>query len=266
VSAASEAFDLANRTAVVIGAGSDIAAAAARRLAGAGARIVLGDIDAARLRRTHEALAAGGAEVAAQRTDVTRREDVETLVQAAVTRFGGVDILLNFAGVIHDAPVTETREADLDRILAVNLKGSFFGCQAAIPRMRARGAGSIVNMASSAGFAAIPNLSAYAISKAGIGALTKTLAREVGRDGIRVNAIAPGYIEGGMTTRNARRPDGSIDTAQVDADRERARRRNALAITGTPEDVAEVALFLAADASRYVTGQVLHTNGGGYMP
>jgi len=168
--------------------------------------------------------------------------------------------------VIHDAPVADLREADLDRVLAVNLKGAFFACQAAIPALRARGAGSIVNMASSAGFAPIPNLSAYAVSKAGVGALTKVLARELGRDGIRVNAIAPGYVAGGMTLRNARRADGSVDEAKLAADRERARKRNALGITGTPEDVAEVALFLAADASRYLTGQILHANGGGYMP
>lgn len=259
-------FDLSGRTAVVVGAGSDIASAAARRLSEAGARVVLGDIDESRMQAAADSLTAKGGNADVLRTDVTSRADVEALVARARDRFGGVDVMLNFAGIIHDAPVADTRESDLDRVLAVNLKGTYFGCQAVIPVMREQGSGSIINMASSAGFAPIPNLSSYAISKAGIAALTKVLAREVGRHAIRVNAIAPGFVEGGMTNRHAIRTDGSIDEEKLEADRTLARKRNALRITGRPDDIADVALFLASDLSRYITGQVIHANGGGYMP
>jgi 3-oxoacyl-[acyl-carrier protein] reductase len=200
------------------------------------------------------------------RTNVTRRADLDALVQRAVRTFGRIDVMANIAGIIHDAPVVETDEADLDRVLAVNLKGVYFGCQAAVSAMGDQGSGSIVNMASSAGFTPIPQLSSYSISKAGVVALTKVLAAEVGPRGIRVNAIAPGFVEGGMTTRHARRPDGSVDEEKMEVERARARKRNPLRTTGRPEDIANTTLFLASDASRYLTGQVLHPNGGTYMP
>ncbi len=260
------AFDLSGRTAVIAGAASDIGAAIALRLAAAGANVALGDVDEPRMEPTKAALAKAETGVLSLRTDVTRRADVEALVQRAVQAFGRIDVMANIAGIIHDASVLETEEADLDRVLAVNLKGVYFGCQAAVSAMGDQGSGSIVNMASMAGFTPLPNLSCYSISKAGVVALTKVLAAEVGPRGIRVNAIAPGFIEGGMTTRRARRPDGSVDDEKMEAERDRARRRNPLRITGQPEDIANTALFLASDASRYLSGQVLHPNGGAYMP
>jgi len=260
-----EAFELTGRTAVIAGAGSDIGAATALRLARAGANVVLGDLDPERLAVSAAALAADGHAVLSRRTDVASRPEVEALVGAAVERFGRVDVMANLAGVIHDALVEDTLEVDLDRILAVNLKGVFFGCQVAAAAMRPQGSGSIVNMASSAAFAPFPKLASYSISKAGVVALTRVLAVEVGPAGIRVNAVAPGFIEGGMSARRARRADGSIDAAQLEAERERARRRTPLRTTGLPEDVAHAVWYLASDASRYVTGQVLHPNGGALM-
>ena len=121
-------------------------------------------------------------------------------------------------------------------------------------------------MASIAGLAPFPELSCYSISKAGIIALTKVLATEVGSSGIRVNAIAPGFVEGGMTARFSRRPDGTVDDEKMEAERVRWRRYSPLRMTGQPEDIANAALFLASDASRYLTGQVLHPNGGAFMP
>ena len=259
-------FDLADRTAVIVGAGSDIGAATAQQLAMAGANIVLGDVDEQRLAATASQLGASGHAVFALRTDVTKRAEVDALVRCALQRFGRVDIMANLAGIIHDAPVEETGEADLDRILAVNLKGVFFGCQAAVAAMRGQGSGSIVNMASSAAFSPYPKLAGYSMSKAGVVSLTRVLAAEVGPHGIRVNAIAPGFIEGGMTTRRARRADGSLDEELLETERTRARRRIPLRITGQPEDVANAVLYLASDAARYVTGQVLHPNGGALMP
>jgi 3-oxoacyl-[acyl-carrier protein] reductase len=260
------AFDLSGRTAVIAGAASDIGAAIALRLAAAGANVALGDIDESRMEATESALAKAESGVLSLRTDVTRRADLEALVQRAVGAFGRIDVMANLAGTIHDGPVVETEEADLDRVLAVNLKGVYFGCQVAVSAMVEQGSGSIVNMASIAGLAPFPELSCYSISKAGIIALTKVLATEVGSSGIRVNAIAPGFVEGGMTARFSRRPDGTVDDEKMEAERVRWRRYSPLRMTGQPEDIANAALFLASDASRYLTGQVLHPNGGAFMP
>jgi 3-oxoacyl-[acyl-carrier protein] reductase len=259
-------FDLGGLTAVITGAASDMGVATALRLAAAGANVALGDIDAFRMEATAAKIADRGTGALSLPTDVTRRADVEALVERAVETFGRIDIMVNLAGIIHDARVTETDEADLERVLAVNVKGVYFGCQAAVSAMGERGSGSIVNMASLAAFAPIPQLSAYAISKAGIVALTKVLAAEVSGAGIRVNAIAPGFIEGGMTKRHSLNPDGTVDEAKMEAERARARDGIPLHITGRPEDIANATLFLASDASRYLTGQVLHPNGGSYMP
>lgn len=260
-----EAFDLSGRVAVVSGACSGMGRASARLLAAAGAHVVLGDVDASGLDDTASALEGADGRILVQPCDVTRSGDVEALVALASKELGRLDVMANLAGVIHDAPVLDTDESDLDRVLAVNLKGVYFGCQSAARVMQGQGSGSIVNMASSGAFTPIPQLSTYAVSKAGVVALTRTLAAELGRHGVRVNAIAPGYVEGGMTARHARRPDGSVDEVRMGEIRERTRRRNPLRILGRPEDVANALLFLASDASRYITGQVIHANGGSFM-
>jgi len=259
-------FDLGGLSAVITGAASDMGVATALRLAAAGANVALGDIDAPRIEATAAQIAESDTGALCLPTDVTRRSDVEALVERAVEKFGRIDVMVNLAGIIHDASVAETDEADLERVLAVNVKGVYFGCQAAVAAMGDQGSGSIINMASLAAFAPIPRLSAYAISKAGVVALTKVLAAEVSGAGIRVNAIAPGFIEGGMTRRHSLNPDGTVDEAKLEAERARAKKHNPLHITGSPEDIANATLFLASNASRYLTGQVLHPNGGSYMP
>ncbi len=253
------AFDLSGRSAVIAGAASDIGAAIGRVLAAAGARLVLGDVDADRLAGVAEALERDGAELASCTTDVTRREDLEALVGLAGE---APDVMVNLAGVIHDGAVVDLAEAEIDRLLAVNVKGVLFGCQAAARAMVARGRGSIVNMASSGAYGALPGLSLYGMSKAAVVSLTRTLAAEVGPSGVRVNAVAPGYVEGGMSARGARRDDGSVDEEAMATIRERTRQRMPLRVLGTPEDVANAVLYLASDAARTTTGQVLHPNAG----
>ncbi|MGH0037341.1 MAG: SDR family NAD(P)-dependent oxidoreductase [Myxococcota bacterium] len=260
-----EAYDLGGRTAVITGAASGMGQASARLLSAAGAAVILGDLKEGVLESLAAELLEAGAEVEWARCDVTEPGEVDALVARAEAR-GGVDVMANLAGVIHDSLVVDTTEADLDWVLSVNVKGVYFGCQAAARAMSARGRGSIVNMASSGAFTPVSELSTYSISKAGVVALTRVLAAEVGRSGVRVNAIAPGYIEGGMTYRRVRHADGSIDEEAMEKTRERVRRGNALPRLGTPEDVAHAVLYLASDASRYLTGQVLHANGGAYMP
>jgi len=253
------AFDLSGRTAVVAGAGSDIGAAIARALAGVGARLVLGDLDGTRLEAAAKTVREAGGEAEALVTDVTSGSSVEALVAAAGER---LDVMVNLAGVIGDASVADTSDEELERVLAVNVKGVFLGCRAAVRAMVPAGHGAIVNMASSGAYEPLPGLASYGMSKAAVVSLTRSLAAEVGRHGIRVNAVAPGYVEGGMSARRARRADGSVDPEKLAEVREQVRRRVPLGVLSQPDDVALAVLYLASDASRTTTGQVLHPNGG----
>src|SRR5262249_52633634 len=173
----------------------------------AGARVALADVDDAGLGETAAAIGAAAALVV--RTDVSKRSEVESLVARASAAFGRLDVMANVAGHLHERAVTETEEADLDRVLAVNLKGVFFGCQAAARAMAPQRSGSIVNVSSSAAFEPYPTLSAYSMSKAAVVALTRVLAAELGASGVRVNAVAPGAVETPMGLARARRPAAS---------------------------------------------------------
>lgn len=253
-----DAFSLEGRTALLTGAASDIGAAVARVFLAVGARVFLGDRDEARLARVAEALGAAG-DVTTRALDVTRSDSVEAFFAAAGER---LDVLVNLAAVIGDASVADTFDDELDRVFDVNAKGTFRCCRTAVRRMIPRGEGAIVNVASSGAYEPLPGLASYGMSKAAVVSLTRSLAAEVGRHGIRVNAVAPGYVEGGMSERRARRPDGSLDEAALAAVREQVRRRVPLGRLSAPEDVAHAILYLASDASRTTTGQVLHPNGG----
>jgi 3-oxoacyl-[acyl-carrier protein] reductase len=259
MSDAQSPFGLAGRAAVVTGAASGIGRASAAALAAAGARVALADVDEAGLA---ESAASIDGSTLVVRTDVSKRGEVDALVARAVAAFGRLDVMANVAGILHERAVVDVSEADLDRVLAVNLKGVFFGCQAAARVMAAQRAGSIVNVASSAAFEPYPTLSAYSMSKAGVVALTRVLAAELGPAGVRVNAVAPGAVETPMGLARARNPDGSIDPERREALRAFVRSRNPLGIGGQPEDIGWAIVYLASDAARYMTGQVLHPNGG----
>lgn len=253
------AYDLSGRTAVVAGAASEIGAAIARSLAAVGARVVLGDRDAPRLEAVADRVRADGGEADARSTDVVSAASIDALVAAAGPQ---LDVMVNLAGVIGDSTVETTSDEELDRVIDVNAKGVFLGCRAAVRAMKPHGAGAIVNMASSGAYDPLPGLATYGMSKAAVVSLTRSLAAEVGRHGIRVNAVAPGYVEGGMSARRARRADGTIDEARLESLREQVRQRVPLGCLSQPEDVAQAVLYLATDASRTTTGQVLHPNGG----
>jgi len=261
-----EAFDLQGRVAVVTGAASGIGEASARMLAGAGAVIVCADVDGRGAERVSEAIRGEGGEASAAACDVSVRSEVDDLVERAYADHGRLDVMANIAGIIHESPVVDTKEDDLDRVLDINLKGVFFGCQAAGRVMTSQGSGSIINMSSGAIDTPAPNIVCYAMAKAAVAQLTKTLAVEIGPFGVRVNAIAPGLIVTGMTSRHYRRPDGTIDEALKEQVLAPMRERAPLGRVGDPDDIAYAVLYLASDAADFMTGQIVRPNGGVVMP
>jgi 3-oxoacyl-[acyl-carrier protein] reductase len=254
--------DLPGRVAVVTGAGSGIGRASAVALAAAGATVVGADIDGAAAEATAEGI---GDRARGVRVDVSRAEEVDELIEGTARDLGRLDILVNNAGIMHEQLVADTTEEELDRVLATNLKGVFFGCRAAARVMAGRG-GSIVNLASAAVDLPAPRHACYGMSKAAVVQLTRTLAMELGDDGVRVNAVAPGFIITGITARHFTNPDGTVDEERKAAVAKTFSRVAPLRRVGEPEDVADVVLFLASDASRYMTGQILRPNGGMAMP
>ena len=259
-------IDLAGRTAVVTGAGSGIGRASACLLARAGAAVVCGDVDAASAGETAKLIVDGGGRASVQVADVARSAEVEALVEAAMDQYGRLDIMANIAGIMLRSPVTDLSDEDLDRILSVNLKGVVFGCRAAARVMVKQRSGSIINMSSATIDVPSPGLAGYGMAKAAVAQLTRVLASEVGRDGVRVNAVAPGFVVTNMTARLFTSPDGSVDPTKRDAVLDGIRKTVPLRLVGEPEDIAHSVLFLASDGARYMTGQILRPNGGTAMP
>jgi 3-oxoacyl-[acyl-carrier protein] reductase len=255
-------FDVTGRQALVTGAAAGIGRGTAICLAGAGAEVTCADIDGAGAAATAAEIKAAGGAALGLGLDVSDRDQVHEAVAAGPD----LDILVNVAGILRHAPVQELTEADLDRVLAVNLKGALFCAQAAAPAMRRRGRGSIVNLASAAIDAVTPGLSAYAMSKAAIVQLTRSMATEWAADGIRVNAVAPGFVDTQMTAHSYRSADGSVDEGKRAQYLEQMRASTPLRVVGEVDDVVHAIWFLACDASRYMTGQVLRPNGGIAMP
>jgi 3-oxoacyl-[acyl-carrier protein] reductase len=255
---------LAGRVAVVTGAGSGIGRSVAEVLAGAGATVACADRDEAAADATVDRIVdAGGAGWAAH-VDVADRAQVVALVDGAVDRFGRIDVMCNIAGISSSSLVTRDDGDRLSSMIDVTIKGAFHGCEAAARHMTARGRGSIVNMSSTAIDVPTPGLAAYSSCKAAVAMLTKVLAVEVGRYGVRANAVAPGFTRTPMTVR----PDGDGDGAPGRAVRsiDEMAEQTALKRIGEPPDVAATFLYLASDASSFVTGQTIRVNGGASMP
>jgi NAD(P)-dependent dehydrogenase (short-subunit alcohol dehydrogenase family) len=240
---------------VVTGAARGVGRAVAERLAGAGAHTVCADLDIDELQRVISAITADGGTAEAHRCDVSDPDDVERLIAAAEAH-GGPHALVSNAAIQYERTIEDTPPEDWDRVLGVNLKGVYLCARAAIPRMRRLGGGSIVNMASVNGFWVEPQLGAYCTAKGGVINLTRSIALDFGKDGIRCNCICPGYIDTGMAQRYFDVQD------DPDAARLEAAALHALGRIGRPEEVAAMALFLCSDESSFCTAQPFIVDGG----
>lgn len=244
-------MQLKGKTAVVTGSGRGLGKAIALKLAGMGANIVLNDIASSdAVDATAEEFKAAGYNVVVTKGDVRSTEDVKSMIKAAVEAFGSIDILVNNAGITKDKPMAMMSEDDWDDVLDINLKGAFLCTKAAAKIMIKQRSGKIINIASVAGVMGNPGQANYSASKAGLIGLTKSTAKEFASRNVTCNAVAPGLIQSKMT---------DILPEKV---RENYLNNIPLGRFGTPEDVANVIGFLASDDSNYVTGQVIHIDGG----
>jgi 3-oxoacyl-[acyl-carrier protein] reductase len=225
--------------------------------------VVCADIHEDTARTTAEEIVAHGGKAEGVSLDVSKKAAVDALARQVAAEHGGLHVWCNIAGIMLGGPFLDESEEDLDTIMAVNLKGVFFGCQAAGRIMVEQDeGGSIINCSSAAADTPSPNIVSYAICKAGVNQMTKTLAVEVGKKHVRVNAVAPGFVITGMTTGHFNLPDGSPDEAMENSLVSAMAKGAPLRSVGEPEDIAGAVLYLASDASRFMTGQVIRPNGG----
>jgi 3-oxoacyl-[acyl-carrier protein] reductase len=264
----SDAFRLTDRVAVVTGAAGGIGREAARLFARAGADVVIADCDEAQLEVTSKELAALSrpVRVAVVPVDVSSKSQVDGLAERAMREFSRVDVWANVAGILRHGPMTATAEAELDAVVGVNLKGVYWGTAAAGRVMTEARRGSIVNIASAGGDMPTPNISVYGLTKAAVIHLTKTAAMEFGPSGVRVNAVAPGFIDTPMVAVHWTDSSGRVDEERRRSMLEQRAGQAPLGVIGEPADIAYAMLYLASDASRFMTGQVLRPNGGVVMP
>jgi len=244
---------LEGKKAVVTGAAQGIGQAIAEMLAQAGADVVVADLDAGRCQDTVDRVKKHNRQALAISTNVGQWDDVKAMVDQVVKDWGRIDIFVNNAGITRDGLVVRMKEEDWNAVIQVNLTGTFYCIKAALGPMSKQRYGRIINMASVVGVMGNAGQANYAASKAAVIGLTKTIAREYASRNITVNAVAPGFIDTAMTQ------------ALGDDVREMLSKQIPLGRLGQPNDIAEAVKFLASDAANYITGQVLHVNGGMHM-
>ena len=246
-------MELQNKVALVTGGAQGIGKTISEELVRNGAHVVLGDVNLEGAQATAEAINNNGGSASAVKIDVSNPAEVKQVFDSILKDKKPIDIMINNAGITRDGLMVRMKEADWDRVLNINLKGTFLCSQQAAKQMMKQKSGAIVNIASIVGVMGNFGQANYSASKAGVIGLTKTLAREVASRGIRVNAVAPGFIDTEMT----RILDESV--------RQKLIEQIPLAKLGLPEDVARCVAFLVSDRSSYITGQVINVNGGMLM-
>ena len=249
---------LDGKVALVTGAGSGIGRATALALGAAGASVVVNDLGPEGLDETIELVRASGGKAAQAVGDVRRRTDVASAIEAACSHFGGLDVVVANAAVSIYESFRGMSEKTIDLLLDTNLKGALLCAQLALPELERRGGGSIVFVSSVQGYVTLPGCVPYAATKLGLVAAARALAPEVGRHGIRVNAIAPGTIDTPMLQRDL----SGMNIEEAEAFRRRVEEANALGRIGKPEEIARVVAFLASDEASYVTGETIVVDGG----
>jgi NAD(P)-dependent dehydrogenase (short-subunit alcohol dehydrogenase family) len=242
---------LQGKSVLVTGGGTGIGRAIAMLFASEGASLVVAGRRSEPLQETVREIRRAGGVATFARGDVTKTDRAEMIVQSAIYNFGGLDVLVNNAGLFTGGSVTEINEKRWSRVLETNLSGPYLVSRLAIPAIRSRGGGSIVNIAAVAGLAGQRGAAAFAASKGGLIALTRSMALDLAPDRIRVNAICPGTVESGMT----RGQDGGSLPDEASS-------RIPLGRAGRPEDVAHLALYLASDEAGWVTGSIFTVDGG----
>ncbi len=248
-------MEFQNRIVLVTGAAKGIGRGIARGFADRGAMVVVSGRTAGSLERVADEIRAEGGRALAVKADVSVAKEVEELVATVVDRFGRLDVLVNNAGVYLTSPIVDMTEADWDLTLAVDLKGVFLCSRAAVRQMIKQRSGCIVNITSIAQVrGGTPGHAHYGAAKAGVGAFTKTLAKEAGPYGITANCVAPGLIEDTEMGQVSKTWMGDAYLATIP-----------LGCLGKVQDVVEAVLFLASDRARYITGETLNVNGGSHM-
>jgi len=244
-------MDLTNKVAIVTGSGRGIGQAIALKLAEVGATVVINDVgEATFVDSVVEEIKAMNRESLAILADVSSSADVSRLVEETMATYGRIDILVNNAGITRDQLALRMSDEDWDRVINVNLKSVFLCTRAVLRHMVKQRWGRVINIASIVGIIGNPGQANYASAKAGIIGFTRTIAKEVASRGITTNAIAPGFIDTGMTQ-------------QLQDDwKQELQKRIPLGYLGVPRDVAEAVAFLASEEARYITGQVLNVDGG----
>ncbi len=246
---------LAGKKVAITGAATGIGRAAVKMFVQEGAQVVIGDINESGARETVEFAGEGASFV---RCDVTKEPDIQAFIEQAVKTLGGVDTLINNAGLLPHKVVTDFDAALWDQTFSVNVRSNFLTVKYALPHIRKAGSGSIVNMSSIAGLRGGPGASAYAASKAAVNGLTVALALELAPDKIRVNSICPGWIDTPFNNPAIAFMGGTDVQARF------IKSHTPLQRQGTPEEVAALMVYLAADESAFVTAQAISINGGAY--
>jgi len=248
---------LSGKVALITGAASGIGRATALLFAREGAAIALADVNADEGQRVAEEVVQSGGRAFFEPIDVTRAADCQRLVEGTIREFGRIDILFNNAGIIRRATVLDLSEDDWDRVMAVNVKSIYLLSREVIPHMQRRGGGTIINTASGWGLTGGSKAAVYCASKGAVVLLTKAMAIDHGPQKIRVNCICPGDTDTGMLREEARQLGEKNSRFLAEA------AKRPLGRVGAPEDIAQAALYLASDASSFVTGTALVVDGGG---